>query len=341
MPDAYETLLTYHRKTCALRQICGLADWDQETFMPKGGAGQRAEQLSAITAVIHQRAGSPELGELLSKVDQSALDEVGRANVRIMRIEHQRAMAVPVELAAAIARTSSLAIGSWREARKTENVSLFLPKLTEIVALKREEAAALPGDKEIRYDNLLSKHEPQTSSAWLDQIFDRLRPKLVTLRDRIMGSGIQPPQLNGHFPADRQLQLAHSIAGAFGYDWNCGRLDTSAHPFTSGQGKDVRITTRIDESNPYDCIFATIHEAGHGVYEQKISPAFAFMPVGDGASFGIHESQSRFCENQIARSKDYSGWLFRALRKEFTSAPKPTKCNTISTSCCVTPLRRI
>ena len=313
MPSAYDSLLAHHRTTCALRQISGLADWDQETYMPKGGAEQRAEQLSAITGVIHQRASSPELGNLLDKVDQNALDEVGRANVRIMRIEHQRTMAVPVKLAAAIARTTSLATGVWQEARKTEDVALFLPRLTEIVALKREEASALPGDSESKYDSLLVKYEPRTSSAWLDQVFGRLRPRLVTLRNRILDSGIEPPQLSCDFPIDRQLQLAYSIAGAFGYDWNCGRLDTSAHPFTCGQGKDVRITTRVSESNPYDCIYSTIHEAGHGVYEQRIPPEFAFAPVGEGASFGIHESQSRFCENQIARSKVYSGWLMRRM----------------------------
>lgn len=317
MSAAYESLLAYHRTTCALQQISGLADWDQETHMPKGGAGQRAEQKSAITAVIHQRVRSPKLSELLDAVDRNALDDVGRANVRIMRLEHLRAMAVPVELAAAIARSTSLAIGVWQKAKENEDVSLFLPNLTEIVALKREEASALPGDIETRYDNLLLNYEPQTSSVWLDQIFGRLRPKLVSLRDRVLESGTEPPQLNCDFPADRQMRLAHFIAGAFGYDWNCGRLDTSAHPFTSGQGKDVRITTRIDESNPYHCIYSTIHEAGHGVYEQRIAQEFAFMPAGGAASLGIHESQSRFCENQIARCNAYSGWLFRRLRKEF------------------------
>ena len=317
MSAAYESLLTHYRKTCALRQISGLAEWDQETCMPKGGAAQRAEQLSAITSVIHKRVGSPRLGDLLDEAGQDALDEVGRANIRIMRIEHQRAKAVPVALAAAIARASSLAIGVWQEARKTEDTAVFLPSLTEIVALKREEASALPGEPDNRYDNLLVKFEPRASAAWLDQIFDRLRPGLVRLRDRIMESGSAAPQIECDFAIDRQLRLAHSIAGAFGYDWNCGRLDTSTHPFTSGQAKDVRITTRADECDPRCCIYSTVHEAGHGVYEQRISPEFAYMPAGESASFGIHESQSRFCENQIARSKVYSGWLFRRLRKEF------------------------
>ncbi len=317
MSAAYESLLAYHRTTCALQQISGLADWDQETHMPKGGAGQRAEQQSAITAVIHRRMSSLVLGELLNAVDQNALDEIGRANVRILRLEHRRTVAVPVELAAAIARATSLAIGVWQQAKEQEDVSLFLPNLTEIVALKREEASALPGGAESLYDNLLLKYEPQTNSAWLDRIFGRLRSRLVSLRDRILESGVCPPQLNCDFPADRQMRLAHSIASAFGYDWNCGRLDISAHPFTSGQGKDVRITTRIDESNPYNCLYSTIHEAGHGVYEQRIAPEFAFMPAGSGASFGVHESQSRFCENQIARCRAYSGWLFRRLRSEF------------------------
>lgn len=310
----YQCLLNYCRTTTSLGQLSGLAVWDQETMMPPQGAEQRAEQLSAITQVIHERAQSDEFGELIDRVGAAQLDEVGVANLRLIRRHRERAMAVPPRLVARIAKSTSLATHCWARAKKNEDISLFLPSLKEIVSLKREEARALARDGN-PYDALLEAFEPDVPSQWIEQTFARLRSQIVRLRDRILAAEpLQQRRLNGLSEA-RQLELAGQLADCFGYNRECGRLDISAHPFTCGERQDVRITTRIDPSDILDCLYSTIHETGHAVYEQNINSNFAMMPVGNAASLGIHESQSRFCENQIARSRPFSEWLGNHLRK--------------------------
>ncbi len=311
-----ESLLEYWRKTAALEQLAGLAGWDQETKMPPSAARQRAEQMAAIAEAVHERMTSDELGSLLERATGTATDPLSGANLKIIKRRRKQALAVPADLAAAIAKAASLAVSKWSEAKDKEDVSLFLPSLAEIVSLKRQEAAELAEDGN-RYDALLRKYEPDVPAEWVKEVFARLRRDLVRLRDVIPGSGLSRPPADFSFAKEQQLRLAKELAGAFGYDWQRGRLDISKHPFTSGEWNDVRITTRVDETNIFDCLYSTIHETGHAVYEQNIRPEYAMMPVGTGASLGVHESQSRFFENQIGRSEAFCRWLFRRLRKEF------------------------
>ena len=147
-------------------------------------------------------------------------------------------------------------------------------------------------------------------------MFAGLRPALVDLRDRILGADT-PKALEGKFPAEGQMRISSDLAAAFGYDFNRGRIDKAVHPFSSGTGLDVRITTRTEEINPFNCFSSTIHEVGHATYEQNIDQAYLMTPLGRGASMGIHESQSRIFEKQLASSRAFLGWLFDRLRSEF------------------------
>ncbi len=316
----YDDLMAFQRQTEALAQVAGRLGWDQETVMPRGAATQRSEEMAALEGVLHARRTDPRLAEWLEAVEVD--DPVAEAQVRHIRRSHARMLKVPGRLAEEIARVTSVAQGIWAEARAGEDVAAFLPVLTEVVALRREEAACLAegGDA---YDALLSDYEAGADAETVAAMFDRMRPRLVALRSAILGSGWQPPPLGGDFPADRQLGLAREVADAFGYDWARGRLDLAVHPFSSGSGDDARITTRIVESDPFNCLYSTIHEVGHACYELGIDPAYRLTPLGAGVSMGVHESQSRIYENQIGRSRAFSGWLFGRMTERFGAVGAP------------------
>ncbi|MDQ2093034.1 carboxypeptidase M32 [Rhodalgimonas zhirmunskyi] len=312
---AYEDLMAHERRTGALASVAGRLGWDQETVMPRGAAEQRAEEMAAMEAMLHARRTDPRIGGWLDKIDESALDVVGQANLRHIKHHYERACRVPEELATALARVTSRAQGQWAEAREAEDVAAFLPVLEEIVALKREQGAAL-ADGGDAYDALIDDYEPDMPAADLQAMFDAMRPRLVALRAAALEKPA-PAALKGDFDEQGQMRLARQLAKTFGYDMARGRLDKSVHPFTSGGGTDVRITTRTSPSDPFNCFYSTIHEVGHGCYEQNIDADYAFTPLGSGVSMGVHESQSRIYENQLGRSRAFTGWLYGEMTESF------------------------
>ncbi|GGE43857.1 carboxypeptidase M32 [Actibacterium pelagium] len=315
----YDDLMGFQRETEALAQVAGRLGWDQETVMPRGAVEQRAEEMGAMESVLHARRTDPRVGDWLAGLEGEELDAVGAANLRHIRRSYDRATKVPADLAAQLARVTSRAQGIWAEARANDDVAHFLPILTEVVALRREEAAAL-ADGGSLYDALLDGYEPDATSADIAAMFDRMRPRLVALRERVMGSERSPAGLTGRFDADTQLALSNNIAKVFGYDFNHGRIDKAVHPFSSGSGHDVRITTRVDEADPFNCLYSTIHEVGHACYEQGIDDAHLLTPLGAGVSMGVHESQSRIYENQLGRSQAFTGYLFNQMQDRFGHA---------------------
>jgi carboxypeptidase Taq len=318
---AFHELMSHARETAALEAVAGRTSWDQETVMPRGAAAQRAEEMAALEAVLHARRTDPRVGDLLNAAEglPEAQTEVGRAQLRLIRRDHERACRVPARLASALAKAVSLGQGIWAQARADEDVAAFLPVLDELLALSREKGAALAGGGGggDAYDALLQDYEPGATAAGLDAMFGALRPSLVALRDRIRGAAKHPPALEGSFPEAAQLALSREIAGAFGYDFNRGRIDKAVHPFSSGSGADVRITTRTSPDDPFNCLYSTIHEVGHAAYEQAVEPAFALSPLGRGVSMGVHESQSRIYENQLGRSRAFTGWLHGRMTAAF------------------------
>lgn len=316
---AFDALMAHQHETEALAEISGRLGWDQETMMPRGAADQRAEEMAALEAVLHRRRTDPRLAEWLAAIDDAALDPVAQAKLRLIRRSHARNTKIPEALASELARVTSRAQGIWAEARAEGDVAKFLPVLAEVLRLKREEAAALAGSGDL-YDALLDDYEPGAKAADIAAIFDRMRVRLVALRERVMGAAMTPPALQGHFPEAAQLTLAREVAGRFGYDFAHGRIDKAVHPFSSGSAADVRITTRVDERDPLNCLYSTIHEVGHGCYEQNIDAAYRLTPLGHGVSMGVHESQSRIYENQLGRSRAFAGFLFDRMNDGFGDA---------------------
>ena len=313
--SAYEDLMVYQRETEALGQVMGRLGWDQETVMPRGAVEQRAEEMAALEGVLHARRVDPRMGDWLAEIDNSTLDPTGQAALRIMRRDYDRNTKVPGDLAAEIARTVSKAQGVWAEARANEDVSAFLPVLERVIDLRQLEGAAISEDGDT-YDALLNDYEPGSSVAELSAMFDAMRPRLVALRDAIWDKPA-PKGVSGEFDAAAQLALSDKLANVFGYDQDMGRIDKAVHPFSSGSGLDVRITTRTSDDDPFNCIYSTIHEVGHATYEQSVDKSYLLTPLGQGASMGVHESQSRIYENQLGRSRAFTGWLYGEMRDSF------------------------
>jgi carboxypeptidase Taq len=317
--SALQHLLAHARTTEALAQVAGRLGWDQQTVMPRGANAQRAEEMAAMEAVLHARRTDPRVGEWLA-VAQADSPET-EASLRELARAYARNTRVPARLAEEIARVTALAQTAWEDARAAEDVPAFLPLLAQVVALRREEGQAIAQGTSA-YDALLADYEPGTSAADIAAMFERMRPRLRALRAAILAQPA-PPALAGHFPAEGQLRLSHRLAQVFGYDLTRGRIDLAVHPFSSGSGDDVRITTRIAPDDPFNCLYSTLHEVGHAAYEQGVKAAFGLSPLGRGVSMGVHESQSRIYENQLGRSQAFCGWLFAQMQAEFGALGLP------------------
>ena len=313
--SAYDELMTFQRETTALGQVAMRLGWDQETMMPKGAAAQRGQEMAAIETLLHARRTDARVAEWLDRIDEGDLDAARRAQVRTIRRTHTRTRRVPSRLAAELARVTSEAQGTWAEARASDDFAAFAPTLKQVLALRREEGAALSDGGDV-YDALLDDYEPGATAARLSTMFGALRPRLVALRERILARP-QPSGLSGTFDESAQMTLTHRIAQVYGYDFSRGRIDKAVHPFSSGSGNDVRITTRTSPTDPFNCIYSTIHEVGHACYEQAVAQEFLLTPLGEGASMGVHESQSRIYENQLGRSRAFTGWLFERMVEAF------------------------
>ncbi|MBS1302786.1 carboxypeptidase M32 [Loktanella sp. SALINAS62] len=313
MTTPFDDLMDHQRETEALSQVAGRLGWDQETMMPDGATEQRAEEHGAMAAVLHARRIDPRIGEWLQTA--TAPDAVGDAQLRLIQRSFDRTAKVPAQLATALARETSRAHRIWARARADEDVAAFLPALSRVLDLRREEAACIAGDAD-PYDALLNDYEPGATGAQLSAMFGALRPRLSALRAAILDRPA-PPALQGNFPEAGQLALSRTLALAFGYDLSQGRIDKAVHPFSSGSGLDVRITTRTAADDPFNCFYSTVHEVGHACYEQGIDRAYLLTPVGGGVSIGVHESQSRIYENQLGRSEPFTGWLYGQMRDIF------------------------
>ncbi len=323
--DAYQWLLDNSKETGVFDSIRSLLVWDQRTVIPSKGHAHRAEQSAVLTRLLHARRTDPIIGEKLDVVESSELVgdplSVEAVNIREWRRAYDKAVRIPERLAVELARAASEGQTCWQQARPRNDWENFRPCLERIVALKREEAEHL-GYVGEPYDALIDRYEPDETAAGLASILSALRRDLVELLQRIMGSGRKPDTsiLRSRFPADRQEAFARRVLERIGYDFEAGRLDPTAHPFTVGIGPgDVRITTRYNESFFGQGLFGAVHEAGHALYDAGLPVAHWGAPMGDSVSLGIHESQSRMWENMVSRSLGFWEFFYDEAREQFDS----------------------
>ena len=304
--QAYAFLLDHHHETSMLASMGALLHWDQSTMIPPAGNAHRAQQMASLTGLVHARNTDPAIGEALEACKGMEAGPDQAANLREWTRAYERAVKIPMDLAKALARTASESEVAWQVARPENDWPAFRPHLEELVSLKREEAEAV-GYASEPYDALLDVYEPGETAAALVPVFEALREPIAGLLGRIIGSGRLPePILRRPYPLDRQREFCIHVAGALGYDFQAGRLDVSAHPFSTTIGPgDSRITTRFQEDDFGNGFFSTVHETGHALYEQGLPVEHWGTPRGEAVSLGVHESQSRLWENFVARSKGF------------------------------------
>ncbi|MBS0263058.1 MAG: carboxypeptidase M32, partial [Planctomycetes bacterium] len=319
--------LTERLKTTALLESCSaVLGWDEQTYMPPGGAEHRANQLSLLAGLCHERATDPVNGELLSELEASPLakgDTPVAANIREIRRDYNRATKLPRRLVEELSHTCTLSQQAWVAARKQSRFSEFQPWLEKVVALKREEAQAIGFGNGVPYDALLDAFEPGLTAAEVTRLFAPLRDELVTLIAAVRDSGRQPDReiITRSYPVETQREFSMAAARQIGFSFDDGRLDTAAHPFCSGFGPgDVRLTTRYDEHHFPGAFFGTLHEAGHGIYEQGLDRSSYGLPTGAACSLGIHESQSRMWENFVGRSRAFWRHFYPKAQQAFPQA---------------------
>lgn len=321
--QAYSELLRRMKERTLLASCAGLLGWDERTYMPRNGAALRAEQAALLARMVHEMLTAPAIGLLLEEVENSRLVEDPRSdaavNVREIRRQYDRAVKLPKALVEELARASTLGQQAWQEARGRSDFATFAPHLKKLVHLKREEAQAV-GFKEVAYDALLDDYEPGETTASLRRLFAQLREDLVPLVEKAVHAPVKPRSdlLSREFPVERQAVLCQAAAAAIGFDFDSGRLDVTAHPFCSGLGPgDVRLTTRYNPRHFSEGFFGTLHEAGHGLYEQGLPAEHYGTPLGEACSLGIHESQSRMWENLVGRHPAFWRHWFPRLRQVF------------------------
>lgn len=324
--DLYSELVAILQKNALLASCGAVLGWDEQTNMPAGGSELRGNQLALISGMVHERATHPRVGELLSELEsRSDLGEVPDrvVVVRESRRSYSRQTKLPQKLVEELSRTTSLAQQAWVAARKASDFQQFESWLDKVMALKREEAAAIGFGDGVPYDALLDEYEPGATAASIAATFATLREELVPLVAAIKDSGKQPDTslLERRYPVDAQRTFATEAARAIGFDFDRGRLDTTAHPFCSGFGPgDCRLTTRYNEQKFSSAFFGVMHEAGHGIYEQGLSAEHFGTALGETVSLGIHESQSRLWENLVGRSRTFWQHFYPAAQAAFPEA---------------------
>jgi carboxypeptidase Taq len=307
----YEKLIRFVHETAVLQSVEALLGWDERCLLPPAAGDYRAEQMTLLTGMIHQRQTDPRLGEWLAELADSPLakDPAGEtgATIRQLKRQYDKKTKLPQSLVEELARTSVLGQQVWQTARQSNDFKSFAPLLKKTIELKRAQAEAI-GYKESLYDALLDDYEPDERTAHLDRVLGALRGELVPLVAEIRESGRAPNLeiLHRHYPAAGQESFGREVATKIGFDFSRGRLDVTAHPFCTAPGPhDCRITTRYEERNFSCAFFGTLHESGHGIYDQGLPPDHFGLPLGEAVSMGIHESQSRLWENLVGRHRSF------------------------------------
>ena len=315
-------------KTCLvevddLQSAAALLYWDQSTYMPSGGATARARQTATLSRLAHEKFTAPALGKLLDDLqpyeERLPYDSDDASLIRVTRREYERAIKVTPAFMQKLYSHCSESYQAWTEARPANDFNKMRPYLEETLVMSRQLAEFFPGYEHIA-DPLIDFSDYRMKASDVRHIFSELRERLVPIVDAIT---VQSPAddscLHQTYPEEQQLMFGIDAIKRFGYDFERGRQDKTHHPFmTKFSLGDVRITTRSKEDDLGDALFSTMHEAGHGMYEQGIRMEFDGTPLANGTSSGVHESQSRLWENIVGRSKRFWNCFYPKLQAEFT-----------------------
>ena len=327
----YEKLMEKAKAIAILRSTEDVLRWDMKTKMPPRGITLRSEQLATLSGIKHKMITDPEIGTLLEKIERhqnyDELDAIQKRNVYLMRKSYDEQTKLPEELVTETARQRAITIDTWKKAKTAKDFSVFKPELEKLVDLRKKAAEILMEVKGTAtpYDALIDIYEPKMTSENITRIFDELRKGLVSIMQKCLAAPKQPEVsiLQRKVPIDIQRKISNSLARFIGYDVESeragGRIDETEHPFTTGYYDDVRITTHYYEENFASSVFSVLHEGGHALYDQNLNPEWIYQPIGTYCSLGFHESQSRFVENIVGRSREFWTYYLPKL-KELTGS---------------------
>lgn len=300
----YDLLKGKMTKIADVQFAAAVLEWDQETYMPEKGAIIRGQQLSTLASIAHDMKTEGELYELVRELSQSLeLNKEALKNVCLIKEDIEKEQRLPKEFVTQLSLATSQSFHAWQKAKEKRDFNLFAPFLSEMVELKRREATYLGYEKH-PYNALLHEFEPGATVDFLDNLFENVKQKLIPILAQIKAKKVEKENFfKQDYPKESLWNLSNYFLILMGYDFEAGRQDYSAHPFTTSFGSnDVRVTTRYTKGEFADLLLSTIHEGGHALYEQGLLAENYGLPAGSATSLGIHESQSRLWENNIGRS---------------------------------------
>lgn len=322
----YEELLSKTKDITVLYTVSSLAHWDMETKMPPRGINLRSQQLAMLSRVTHRMSVEPKIGQLLSTIenhkDHDSLNQLQKRNVHLIRKQYDEQTKLPEKLIVETARQEAITVDVWKKAKAAKKFSIFKPELEKMLELRKQAAQILMDVKntETPYDALLDIYEPKMTTDMILKIFGKLREGLISIQDKCLNATRRPDVsfLKRKVSKGVQHKIAKELAKFIEYDIDSpragGRVDETEHPFTAGFYDDVRITTHYYENNLTSSMFSVLHEGGHAIYDQNLKKEWMFQPIGDSCSLGFHESQSRFVENVVGRSREFWQYFFPKLQ---------------------------
>jgi carboxypeptidase Taq len=316
-----------------LQMAGNLMSWDQSTYMPRGGAVARGRQLATLALLSFEKFTDPMVGRLLDELrpyeENLPYESDDASLIRITRREYERAVRVPTDFVSELSTHQSEAFELWIQARPEDNFNLVRPALEKTLELSRSFANFFSGYEHIA-DPLIDNEDYGMKVKTIKAIFTQLREALVPLVQKITEmEPVDDACIRSRFPEATQLAFSEAIIKTLGYDFNRGRQDKTFHPFTTKFSLgDVRITTRVREDFLGECLYSTIHEAGHAMYEQGIEMAYEGTPLANGTSAGVHESQSRLWENIVGRSYGFWEYFYPKLKDVFPDQLKGVELGT-------------
>ncbi len=328
--EIYLKIKEYCRQTKVLASVESVLSWDQETYMPEDAINHRADQISMIAKLVHSRWISDDLRLLLEdcfdlnsgEIKLRGLSKHELRQLELLYLDWKKKKSLPNEFVANFSKTVAEATHVWQKAKNKSEFSFFEPYLVKLIVLSRQKAGYIDAKKNV-YDVLLDEYEPGLTTEKLQEILIPLKNECIQMLKKIHLSKFKPKRFNSNFNFSKQLAVSKDILEKMRFDFFKGRLDTSSHPFTIDiHPHDVRVTTRISDTNFFESITSTIHEGGHGLYEQGLSVENYGLGLAESVSLGIHESQSRFWENHVGKSFTFWDAYFPKLQTYFSTELK-------------------
>ncbi|MHA1338428.1 MAG: carboxypeptidase M32 [Promethearchaeota archaeon] len=312
---SYRELLERMKEIYILGRVKAILGWDMRTYMPPKGIIQRSEQISTITKLQHDLFVSERIGDLLRTLESSEnLDRIQKRNVELCRRYYDRETKIPTDLIKKLSKQESKTEHLWETAKKKSDFKMILNDLENLIELIKLKAEKINPDLH-PYNVLLDEYEPKITFQQIDKYFEGLKKGIMRIQQKILDSNIKidPNILKFKVSIAKQKEISKFIMNFLGLKDSFARIDETEHPFSSGYDNDIRITTHYIIDEPFNSFYSVLHEGGHALYDLNLPEEYLWQPIGHTAGLGVHESQSRFCENIIGKSEEFLQYALKKL----------------------------